>query len=135
VPIFVALRTPGILDAMQRPDFGNRPVDLDSRKPQQLTYAANQHRSIDPAYAVLVGACMACARVPQFSADPVLTDVPGVYVCPCCASHYDPARRAYSGTAQFNLPVPPHAQASPTRLVVGQSHQDETFSLRAVERL
>jgi ubiquinol-cytochrome c reductase iron-sulfur subunit len=135
VPVFVALRTPTMLEAMQRPDFVSRLVDPDSRKRQQPAYAANWHRSIDPACAVLVGVCTACACVPQFSADPVLMDVPGGYVCPCCASHFDPAGRAYSGIAQFNLPVPPHALVSRTRLVLGPTARDEMFSLRTVERL
>jgi ubiquinol-cytochrome c reductase iron-sulfur subunit len=60
-----------------------------SQKRQQPPYAQNWHRSIDPTVAVLVGICTACACAPVFQADATIVGVPGGYICPCCATHYD----------------------------------------------
>jgi ubiquinol-cytochrome c reductase iron-sulfur subunit len=89
VPIFVVKRTPEMLEAMQRPDFVAGLPDPYSQKRQQPPYAQNWHRSIDPTVAVLVGICTACACVPVFQADATIVGVPGGYICPCCATHYD----------------------------------------------
>jgi ubiquinol-cytochrome c reductase iron-sulfur subunit len=68
-PVFVVRRTPAMLKAMQEPSFVATLVDPDSAKRQQPAYARNWHRSIDPAYAVLVGVCTACRCVPDYFAE------------------------------------------------------------------
>jgi ubiquinol-cytochrome c reductase iron-sulfur subunit len=108
LPIFVARRTPAMLTAMQDPALVAQLVDADSANSLQPHYAKNWHRSIDPTYSVLVGVCTGCACVPQYFAEASALVVAGGYICPCCASHYDSAGRAYSGIARVNLPVPPH---------------------------
>ncbi len=134
-PIFVARRTPAMLVAMQDTSFVATLVDPDSTKRQQPAYAKNWHRSIDPAYAVLVGVCTRCSCVPDYFAEASAINVAGGYICPCCASHYDPAGRAYSGPAQFNLPVPPYAAAGPGKILVGKNAEGEIYSLETVERI
>jgi ubiquinol-cytochrome c reductase iron-sulfur subunit len=134
-PIFVVRRTQAMLEAMQETSFVATLVDPDSTKRQQPAYAKNWHRSIDPAYAVLVGVCTACACVPEYFAEASALVVAGGYICPCCASHYDPAGRAYSGPAQFNLPVPPYAAAGPGKILLGKNAAGEIYSLEAVERI
>jgi len=133
-PILVARRTESMFAAMHEKAFVARLVDPDSAKHQQPDYAKNWHRSIDPAYAVLVGVCTRCGCAPQFLADDTL-GMAGGYICPCCASHYDPAGRAYDGIAPYNLPVPPHIFDGRARILVGKNRPGETFSLDSVERI
>ena len=135
LPVFVVRRTAAMLEAMQDKAFVARLVDPDSAKRQQPAYARNWHRSIDPTYSVLVAVCTACDCVPDYYADASAVAMAGGYVCPCCASHYDPAGRAYSGVAQYNLPVPPYIVAAPAKMVLGKNRTDETYSLKAVERI
>jgi ubiquinol-cytochrome c reductase iron-sulfur subunit len=135
VPIFVVKRTSAMLDAMRERSFVDRLVDPLSHKRQQPAYAQNWHRSIDPACAVLVGVCTYCGCVPSYLADASAPDVAGGYVCPCCASHYDPAGRTHSGAAQYNLPVPPYAIVEPSRALIGSNMSGEIFALESVERI
>jgi ubiquinol-cytochrome c reductase iron-sulfur subunit len=135
LPIFVVRRTAGMLEAMQDKTFVGRLIDPQSEKRQQPPYTKNWHRSIDPAYAVLVGVCTRCACVPVYLADASLTDLAGGYFCPCCASHYDPAGRAYSGTTEYNLPVPPYEIVKPSRIRIGKIASDANFTLESIERI
>ncbi len=132
LPIFVVNRTAAMLAAMQDKAFVARLVDAQSEKRQQPAYARNWHRSIDPAYAVLVGVCTYCRCVPTYFADSPPLAVTGGYGCPCCASRFDPAGRAYYGPAQYNLPVPPH-QIGQGRIVIGKTGPRDPFSLESVE--
>jgi len=134
VPIFIVRRTAEILAAMQDKTFVARLVDPDSERLQQPAYAKNWHRSIDPAYAVLVGICTYCSCVPQYLTDAGL-GMAGGYICPCCASHYDPAGRAYSAIARYNLPVPPYVIENASTLLIGKNAFGESFRLDAVEQL
>lgn len=135
VPIFVAHRTNAMLDAMRGRTFAAQLIDADSHARQQPSYAHNWHRSIDPRYAVLVGVCTACGCVPRFVAEAMPDAVTGGYICPCCASHYDPAGRAHAGPARFNLPVPPYQLDARSRLTLGKNPPGELFTLDAVERI
>jgi ubiquinol-cytochrome c reductase iron-sulfur subunit len=134
-PIAVVRRTPQMLAAMQEPSFVAALFDAASAKRQQPAYAKNWHRSIDPAVAVLVAVCTACQCVPQYFADSSALNVAGGYVCPCCASRYDPAGRVYSGAAQYNLPVPPYSVAGPAKILLGRDANDTAYSLDSVERI
>jgi len=135
LPVFLVKRTPAMLQAMREPQFAARLVDAGSARRQQPPYATNWHRSIDPALAILVGVCTYCACVPQFVDEAFVPDIVGGYVCPCCASHYDPAGRAHAAPARFNLPVPPYRVASPARIVIGRNPVGELFTLDAIERI
>jgi ubiquinol-cytochrome c reductase iron-sulfur subunit len=136
LPIFVAQRTGLVIDALRDEKLLARMVDPKSQRRQQPAYAANWHRSIDPAVSVLIGVCTYCGCKPQFFAEPLFSDdVPGGYVCACCASHFDPAGRPYMGPAQYNLPVPPYDMAKPSRLVLGRNRSDVSFTLQSIERM
>ena len=97
-----------MLVAMQEAAFVRRLVDPRSDRRQQPAYAKNWHRSLDPAYAVLVGVCTRCSCAPTYVAEGPAAEVPGGYICPCCAARYDSAGRTYTGITAYNLPVPPH---------------------------
>jgi ubiquinol-cytochrome c reductase iron-sulfur subunit len=136
LPIVVVRRTATMIDALRDQKLLARMVDPKSDKRQQPAYAANWHRSIDPAVSVLIDVCTYCGCKPQFFAEPLFSDdVPGGYVCPCCASHFDPAGRPHMGPAQFNLPVPPHEIVKSSRLVIGRNRSDPLFTLQSIERM
>jgi len=135
LPIFVVRRTAAMIDVLNDATLVNRLIDAQSEKRQQPAYARNRHRSIDPAVSVLVGVCTYCGCVPQYLAETAPPDIPGGYVCPCCASRFDPAGRAHMGPAPYNLPVPPYAIVKNTRLVIGKNAADALFTLQSVERL
>jgi ubiquinol-cytochrome c reductase iron-sulfur subunit len=136
LPIVVVRRTAAMIDALRDEKLLARMVDAKSEKRQQPAYEANWHRSIDPALSVLIGVCTYCGCKPQFFAEPLFSDdVPGGYVCPCCASHFDPAGRPYMGPSQYNLPVPPYGAVKLSRLVIGRSTSDLSFTLRSIERM
>jgi ubiquinol-cytochrome c reductase iron-sulfur subunit len=136
LPIVIVQRTAAMLAALQDKTLTARLRDERSEKRQQPAYAANWHRSIDPAVAVLIGVCTYCGCKPQFFAEPLFAeDVPGGYVCACCASHYDPAGRPYMGPAQYNLPVPPYDMVKPSRLVIGRNASDVSFTVESIERM
>ncbi len=135
LPISIVRRTPEMLKAMQEPTFVATLIDPRSEKRQQPDYTKNWHRSIDPAYAVLVGVCTRCRCIPRFVAGDASTLGPvGAYFCPCCASRYDPAGRAYSGPAQYNLAVPPHDIVDRTRIVIGKNPPGALFTFEALEQ-
>jgi ubiquinol-cytochrome c reductase iron-sulfur subunit len=135
LPIFIAKRTAAMLAAMQEPQLVGRPKDASSARRQQPPYAANWHRSIEPALAVLVGVCTYCGCVPEYVTDAFPPDLPGGYACPCCASHFDPAGRAHAGPAQYNLPVPPYEVIAPARLVIGRNRSGDLFAFESIERI
>jgi len=135
LPIFVVRRTPDMLRAMQDETFVAQLFDPDSQTHQQPSYAKNWHRSIDPAYAVLVGICTHLGCIPTYYEKPSLFSMAGGYQCPYCATHYDPAGRAYAGITRYNLAVPPYSFAGPSKILLGNNVVDELFSLQSVERI
>jgi ubiquinol-cytochrome c reductase iron-sulfur subunit len=135
LPIFVARRTEAALKAMQADAFVRVMIDPNSEQRQQPDYARNWHRSIDPAIAVLVGVCTYCGCVPHYLADesdPIVGGPVGGYICPCCASHFDPAGRAHLGIARANLPVPPYALFDPTTIRIGKNPPGADYALKSV---
>jgi ubiquinol-cytochrome c reductase iron-sulfur subunit len=134
LPVSVVRRTPAMLKALQAPLPGGVHIDASSERRQQPPYARNWHRSIDANVAVLVGACAHCRCVLRFVADDASEpQTPGGHFCPCCASYYDAAGRAYLGPAQFNLAVPPYV-IERTTLWIGKNPPGETFSFAELER-
>ena len=69
LPIFVVRRTAATIASLRDEKLLARMTDPKSEKRQQPAYAANWHRSIDPAVSVLVGVCTYCACMPQFFAE------------------------------------------------------------------
>jgi ubiquinol-cytochrome c reductase iron-sulfur subunit len=134
IPIFVVNRTDAMLNALRDNAFAARLIDADSRARQQPPYARNWHRSIDQRHAVLVGICTRCGCVPRFVAEAMPDAMIGGYLCPCCASHYDPAGRAYAGVARYNLPVPPY-QVGAQQISLGKNPPGELFTLDSIEQI
>jgi ubiquinol-cytochrome c reductase iron-sulfur subunit len=135
MPIFTVRRTDAMLTAMRRPSPQTILADADSFKRQQPSCATNWHRSIDPQISVLVGICTRCACVPEYFADETANNVAGGYICPCCASHFDAAGRAYAGITQFNLPVPPYRAASALTVLIGRNPSGEIFFFESIEKI
>jgi ubiquinol-cytochrome c reductase iron-sulfur subunit len=134
-PIFLVRWTDAMLTAMQDAKLRARLADPDSEKIQQPAYAKNWHRSIDPSVAVLVGVCTRCGCVPDYLETDAPPVIAGGYICPCCASRYDPAGRAYVGLTAYNLPVPPYAVEANARVTIGKRSPRASFSLETVERI
>jgi ubiquinol-cytochrome c reductase iron-sulfur subunit len=131
--IFVVRRTPGMLQAMQDESFVAQLYDPDSQRSRQPSYAKNWHRSIDPVYAVLVGVCTHIPCIPTYYEKASVISVAGGYQCPCCATRFDPAGRAYAGISRYNLAVPPYSFAGSSKILLGKNASDELFSLQSVE--
>jgi ubiquinol-cytochrome c reductase iron-sulfur subunit len=132
-PISVVRRTDAMLAAMQDRAFVAKLLDSDSQKRRQPAYAKNWHRSIDPRFAVLIAVCPTCACGINYTEKQSSLEMAGGYVCPCCATRYDPAGRVYSGLPRFNLAVPPYDFIKPARIVIGKNAGGEHFSLESVE--
>jgi ubiquinol-cytochrome c reductase iron-sulfur subunit len=136
LPVIIARRTDAMLTAMAQSSLRAAMIDADSAKPQQPPYTRNWHRSIDPRVSVLVGVCTKCACVPEYFTDEESgVSVAGGYVCPCCAAHFDPAGRAYSGVAPLNLPVPPYRFLSASTLLVGQNPPGQIYFFESIDRV
>lgn len=136
LPIFVVRRTPAMLDALRDMTLVARLIDADSQTHQQPSFAKNWHRSIDPDYAVLVGVCTHDGCILTYYAKATPSSMPGSYLCPFCAAHYDPAGRTHAGAlAQYNLAVPPYSFTGPSKILLGKNPPDEFFSLEQVERI
>ncbi|MBF0219351.1 MAG: ubiquinol-cytochrome c reductase iron-sulfur subunit [Gammaproteobacteria bacterium] len=101
-------------------------LDPGSAVRMEPEYAKNQHRSLKPEYAVLVGICTHLGCSPTFRPDIGAEDLGGAawkggFFCPCHGSRFDLAGRVYSGVpAPKNLEVPPYMFLSDTRLLVGE---------------
>jgi ubiquinol-cytochrome c reductase iron-sulfur subunit len=135
LPVLIVSRTPDVLAAMQEPQFAAHLFDPRSERRQQPDYARNWHRSIRPEYAVMVGVCTHCACILHRAEEALPPDPAGSYICPCCASHYDAAGRAYQGIAQFNLAVPSHAFIDQTTISIGRNSPGEIFTFASIERV
>lgn len=131
-PIFVVHRTPQQLAALEAPGLIGRLRDPGSNIRQQPSYAANWHRSIDPAFLVVVGICTHLGCVPRFAPQ---TDGNG-WLCPCHNSHFDLAGRVLKGSpAPYNLPVPPYSLPKAGLLRLGENAPGDRFSLSDVVQI
>jgi ubiquinol-cytochrome c reductase iron-sulfur subunit len=140
LPIVVVKRTPEALKTLQEPKRAARLVDPNSDEDQQAPYAKNWHRSLRPECSVLVGVCTYCGRATKYMPgdDAVAFDADGAggHFCPCCASKYDLAGRAYYGAiARHNLPVPPHHFADEKMLRIGQNPPGEIFFFESIKQI
>jgi ubiquinol-cytochrome c reductase iron-sulfur subunit len=138
LPIVVVKRAPEALKILQESKHVSRLVDPDSHDDQQPAYAKNWHRSLHPDYSILVYVCTYCGCVPQYLPDDRVVQFEGAggHFCPCCASKYDLAGRAYLGTiARHNLPIPPHSFVDEKTLRIGQNPPGEIFYFEAIRQI
>lgn len=122
-PIYIARRTPAMLDVMKSLD-GTLADPNSSNVDQQPAYAQNPTRSIKPEISVLVGVCthLGCAPefLPEVKPEPFDPNWKGGYFCPCHKSRYDLAGRVLKGQpAPANLPVPPYHFENDNTVVIG----------------
>ncbi len=139
-PVFVVHRPPEALAGLQDPELASRLRDPLSKQPQQPSYASNWHRSIAPAYGVMIGICTHLGCVPGYVPRPSPTTPipqwPGGYACPCHGSKYDLAGRVFTGyPAFYNLPVPPYALPTATSLRIGVSPEGADFNFATIRQL
>jgi len=102
------------------------------RNPGELTpdYARNQHRSIKPEILVVVGICPHLGCSPQDKLQPGREafdpEWRGGFYCPCHGSLFDLAGRVYKNKpAPDNMPVPPHAYLSESRILIGKDKNEK----------
>jgi ubiquinol-cytochrome c reductase iron-sulfur subunit len=118
--IYVLHRTKDMLDRLDNHDDELR--DPDSREPQQPSYAANEYRSVKPAYLVVEGRCthLGCAPLKDFEPRPG-DEWPGGFFCPCHGSKFDLSGRVFKGVpAPLNLEVPPYRFVRDDLILIGQ---------------
>ncbi len=122
-PVWIVYRTEETLSQLE----GNRDRlrDPDSDVPQQPEYAKNVTRSIKPEILIMIGLCthLGCSPTyrPDLSPADLGADWNGGFFCPCHGSKFDFSGRVYQGVpAPTNLPVPPHAYLTDTRIIIGE---------------
>ncbi|HEY7657565.1 MAG TPA: ubiquinol-cytochrome c reductase iron-sulfur subunit [Burkholderiales bacterium] len=124
-PVWIVRRTREMQESVKASD--NKVADPKSERHRELTpdYARNELRSIKPEFLVVVGICthLGCSPVDKFKAQPEAFDADwkGGFYCPCHGSLFDLAGRVYKNKpAPDNLPVPPHAYLSESRILIGE---------------
>jgi ubiquinol-cytochrome c reductase iron-sulfur subunit len=86
-----------------------KPLFIRHRTPKEIAEAANT-----PVWLIVAGNCTHLGCVPLAHKGPF-----DGWFCPCHGSVYDTAGRVRKGPAPENLPVPPYAFLSPTRVKIG----------------
>jgi ubiquinol-cytochrome c reductase iron-sulfur subunit len=122
-PVWIIRRTPEQLAALPGQDGRLRDPNSDNPE-QQPEYAKNEHRSIKPEIAVLVGTCthLGCSPLfrPELEPQPFDSEWKGGFYCPCHNSRFDLAGRVYQGVpAPTNLKVPPYRFVDENRIEIG----------------
>jgi len=121
-PIYILHRSEQMIASLSKDTSLLRdPMSKDSEQP---SYAANEHRSIKPAYLVLEGVCthLGCAPMPRFEVAPadLGPQWPGGFLCPCHGSKFDLAGRVFAGVpAPTNLGVPPYRYINDNTIMIG----------------
>jgi ubiquinol-cytochrome c reductase iron-sulfur subunit len=121
-PIYILHRSDEMIASLGKDTSLLRdPMSKDSEQP---SYAANEHRSIKPAYLVLEGVCthLGCAPMPRFEVAPadLGPQWPGGFLCPCHGSKFDLAGRVFQGVpAPTNLGVPPYRYINDNTILIG----------------
>ncbi|MFZ3033728.1 MAG: ubiquinol-cytochrome c reductase iron-sulfur subunit [Parvibaculum sp.] len=134
-PMFIVNRTTEALKELKDPKLLAQLRDPDCAEHQQPDYAKNWSRSIKPEYLVLVGICTHLGCIPNYKPEPVINGNEG-YFCPCHGSKYDLAGRVYQGVpAPYNLPVPPYRFEGDDRLIIGENHNNESYSLNEIVQM
>lgn len=122
-PVWIIRRTPEQLAALPGQDARLRDPKSDNPE-QQPDYAKNEHRSIKPEIAVLVGTCthLGCSPLfrPELEPQPFDSEWKGGFYCPCHNSRFDLAGRVYQGVpAPTNLKVPPYRFVDDKHIEIG----------------
>jgi ubiquinol-cytochrome c reductase iron-sulfur subunit len=124
-PVWIVRRTREMQESVKASD--TKVADPKSERHRELTpdYARNELRSIKPEFLVVVGICthLGCSPVDKFKAQPEAFDADwkGGFYCPCHGLLFDLAGRVYKNKpAPDNLPVPPHAYLSESRILIGE---------------
>jgi ubiquinol-cytochrome c reductase iron-sulfur subunit len=119
-PIVIAQRSEATLAWLHEHPAGLRPPPPILLKRRQPSSAENFSRSIDPGFGVFASMCTWCRCAPLIQATAIEPDIPGSFMCVCCASRFDAAGRPTYGPAQRYLLVPPYAREE-SRIVIGKS--------------
>jgi ubiquinol-cytochrome c reductase iron-sulfur subunit len=122
-PVWIVRRTKEMLETVKAQD--QQVADPTSKRSKQPAYAANEFRSLNPEFLVLVGICthLGCSPVDRLlaQAEPFASDWKGGFYCPCHGSLFDLAGRVFKNKpAPDNLEVPPYKFVGDTRLVIGE---------------
>ncbi|WP_035057888.1 ubiquinol-cytochrome c reductase iron-sulfur subunit [Andreprevotia chitinilytica] len=122
-PVWIVKRTPEMLANL--PKLDGKLADPKSDDSEQPDYAKNTWRSKKPEVWVATGVCthLGCSPTfrPELAPADLGSDWLGGYFCPCHGSKYDLSGRVYSSMpAPKNLPIPPYAFLSDTRLKIGE---------------
>ena len=126
-PVWIIRRSERALEDL--PSNNDKLRDPQSQvETQQPAYAQNEHRSIKPEFAVLVGICthLGCSPTyrPELAPADIGPDWKGGFFCPCHGSKFDLAGRVFQGVpAPTNLEVPPYKYLSENVLLVGEDDQ------------
>ena len=119
-PLFVRRRTPAeiasakAVDVASLPDGNARNANVADSAP-----ATDANRAIKPEWLVVKGVCTHLGCTPQAATPQIPQGEYGGWLCHCHGSMYDTAGRIRTGPAPENLPVPPYAFLSDTRIKVG----------------
>jgi ubiquinol-cytochrome c reductase iron-sulfur subunit len=107
-PVFIRHRTPEEISEAEA-------VDVSSLRDRQT----DKDRAQKPEWLIVVGICTHLGCIPQGQkAGEVRGEYKG-WFCPCHGSEYDTSGRIRKGPAPLNLPVPPYAFLSDTRIKIG----------------
>jgi len=119
-PLFVRRRTPAEISMAKAVDVASLPDPLarNANLPDTAT-ATDADRAIKPEWLVLIGVCTHLGCTPTVSTPAIPEGEYGGWLCHCHGSMYDTAGRIRKGPAPENLPVPPYAFLSDTRIKVG----------------
>jgi ubiquinol-cytochrome c reductase iron-sulfur subunit len=109
-PIFVRHRTAAEIKEVQSVPLGQ----LIDPEPESARVKAGHEQ-----WAILIGICthLGCVPLGNKPSDP--RGEFGGWFCPCHGSQYDVSGRVRHGPAPANLPLPPYAFTSDTKIKVG----------------
>jgi ubiquinol-cytochrome c reductase iron-sulfur subunit len=126
-PVWILRRTKEMVEAIRKNE--GELADPRSDVPQQPHYAKNEFRSIKPDIVVLEGVCTHLGCSPQLKGPEAKAEMgedwAGGFYCPCHGSKFDLAGRVYKGVpAPVNLPVPPYAFLSDSKILIGEDKKE-----------
>jgi len=127
-PVWILRRTPEMLAALKTVE--EKLSDPGSEKSDQPGYAKNPTRAINEEYLVAIGICthLGCSpsdKLKPGSAEGMLSDWAGGFLCPCHGSQFDLAGRVFkSQPAPTNLEIPPYKFLSDTSIIIGEDSND-----------
>lgn len=122
-PVWIFKRDAAAINDLTAVD--NLLADPASNENQQPEYTKNQHRSIKPEIAVIIGICTHLGCSPTYRPEVGAADLGGEswkggFYCPCHGSKFDLAGRVYAGVpAPTNLIIPPYHFVNDTLIRVG----------------